>query len=76
MNYILDSFEVYKDVIVNVIVVQGYDRANKIENVTIPDLIKENIEEEIPDQNVYFLSENISRTSSKNAMSPKEDKLS
>lgn len=71
MNYTLDTIEISENEFLNLIVVQGYDKANKIKNVPIPDLIMENIEEEIPDENVYFLSENLSRTTSKNSESPK-----
>lgn len=61
VNYILDTIDKGNNEFVNIIVVQGYDKANKMENISIPDLIINNIDEEIPDQNVYFLSENLSR---------------
>ena len=41
----------------NIVVVQGYDKANQMSQSQIPAVILNNIEKEIPDENVYFISE-------------------
>lgn len=59
INYILDTIQVGPEEFVNIVVVQGYDKANKMSQSQIPSVILNNIEKEIPDENVYFVSENI-----------------
>jgi hypothetical protein len=55
----LDTIENGPNDYINIVVVQGYDKANKLNMNQIPKIIQDNIKSEIPEKNVYFLSENI-----------------
>ena len=61
INFILDTIENGPNDYINIVVIQGYDKANKLNISQIPKIIQDNIKSEIPEENVYFLSENISK---------------
>lgn len=60
MNYIMDIFDIGNNKSVSVLVIQGYDRAVEKTHKEIPEIIQNQIIGEIPNEKLYFFSEEIS----------------
>ena len=61
INYIMDVFDIGDNKSVSVLVIQGYDRAIDNFKKDIPQIILDHMIGEIPDDKIYFFSEEISR---------------
>lgn len=62
VNYTLDSMELDPGCITSVLIVQGFQKIMQWDKINMPQILVNNIQEEVPRKNVYFFGEMISKS--------------